>query len=173
MRVSTLFSLAVSLTTAAAYTVPSGLQTFYNNVKNGGCKSWLNGNNAQNDGYGKTGFGFCNDTPGIIYVSGPGSLADMDVDCDGSTICEGDGTWQGQTAFDWLLQDGYGLKTLEASKHTFVVLGTQDIHFDTVHGGPILPLSVVAIVCNGQLHYGIFGGLLLKHCVAMHADADG
>lgn len=27
----------------------------------------------------------------------------------------------------------------------------------TSEGGPVPPLSVVAVVCNNELHYGIFG----------------
>jgi chitosanase len=52
---------------------------------------------------------------------------------------------------------GYGINNLDASKHTFVVLGTCDVPVDRISGGPIEPLSVIAIVCNNQLHYGVYG----------------
>lgn len=159
MRSTSLITLALTAAaTVTAYDIPASLQTFYNGVKNGGCTSWLNGKHDQNDGYGKTGFGFCTDTTGIVYLSGPGMIGDMDVDCDGSSICGGDGSWQGQTAFDDELQNkGYGLESLEASVHTYVVLGTKDIDVDSLNGGPIEPLSVMAVVCNNELHYAVFG----------------
>jgi hypothetical protein len=158
MRVSSLLSLALTAAAAAAYDIPANLQTFYDGVKNGGCKSFLKGDSNLQDGQGNKGFGFCNDLPGAVYLSGPGELGDMDIDCDGTAECGGDGDHQSQTAFDSELQEGgYGLKSLAADKQPYVVLGTNDVPVDTLSGGPVSPLSVVAVVCNNQLHYGIFG----------------
>jgi len=153
--------LSLALTaaaTVAAYDIPANLQTFYDRVKSGDCKSFVKGNSNLQDGQSNSGFGFCDDLPGAIYLSGPGELGDMDTDCDGSAACGGDGSFQGQTAFDSELQSGgYGLQSLAADKQPYVVLGTNDVPIDTLGGGPVQPLSVVAIVCNNQLHYGIFG----------------
>ncbi|KAA8902930.1 fungal chitosanase of glycosyl hydrolase group 75-domain-containing protein [Sphaerosporella brunnea] len=158
MRYSSLIALSLAVVGIRAYNIPPALQTFYNGVKNGGCKSWLDNNHNLQDGHGHKGFGFCTDTAGALYVSGPGELADMDIDCDGAHKCTGDGSFQSGTAFDDILQSqGYGIESLDASKHTFVVLGTCDVAVDTLTGGPIQPLSLVAVVCNNQLHYAVFG----------------
>ncbi|KAI5794030.1 fungal chitosanase of glycosyl hydrolase group 75-domain-containing protein [Pyronema domesticum] len=157
MLFTSLLSLSLAASAVSAYSIPPALQTFYNGVKNGGCKSYLKNRSNLNDGQGHSGFGFCTDTPGALYVSGPGELADMDIDCDGARNC-GSGDFQPQTSFDDILQSkGYGINNLDASKHTFVVLGTCDVPVDRISGGPIEPLSVIAIVCNNQLHYGVYG----------------
>src|SRR5689334_14045622 len=55
-------SLAISLLLAASATalsVPPTVQTFYNNVKNGGCHAFAGGKNNLNDGHGHGGFGYC------------------------------------------------------------------------------------------------------------------
>lgn len=46
---------------------------------------------------------------------------------------------------------------MNASVIPFVVLGTTDVAMDTLSGGPIEPLALVAVVCNGELHYAVFG----------------
>jgi len=45
----------------------------------------------------------------------------MDVDCDGSSACGGDGSYQPQTAFDSQLQSqGYGINALDAGHIPYV-----------------------------------------------------
>lgn len=62
--------------------------------------------------------------------------------------------YQGGTAFDeTLVEDDYGIKSLNATVHPFVVLGTCDVSLTDV----IKPLSLVAVVCDGALHYAVFG----------------
>ncbi|KAF3932054.1 hypothetical protein ABW20_dc0104850 [Dactylellina cionopaga] len=139
---------------ASALSVPSTLQTFYNNVKSGGCRSFVGGKSNLNDGQGKSGFGFCSDTANVIYLSGKSSLGDMDVDCDGAQNCGGlSGDFQGETAFDDILSKSYGIKTLDASIHQFSVLGTCNLNLQ----GTIQPLALVAVVCNNQLFYSVWG----------------
>ncbi|KAK6345768.1 hypothetical protein TWF718_007674 [Orbilia javanica] len=144
--------LAVS---ASAWSVPSNLQTFYNNVKNGGCKSYAGGKSNLNDGQGHSGFGFCTDTANVVYLTGKNSLGDMDIDCDGASNCGGlSGDWQSGTSFDDILvSKKYGVKTLDASVHQFSVLGTCNLNLE----GLISPLALVAVVCNNQLFYSVWG----------------
>ncbi|KAI5791884.1 fungal chitosanase of glycosyl hydrolase group 75-domain-containing protein [Geopyxis carbonaria] len=153
---SALLSLAACV---AAYDIPAGLQTYYDGVKAGGCSSFVEGRGDLNDGHGQSGYGFCTDTAGVVYISGKNDLADMDVDCDGSANCGGESQdYQPQTAFDSELQEGgYGIDSLDAGDIPFVVLGTCDVGIDSLSGGPIKPLSIVAVVCGGQLLYGVFG----------------
>ncbi|KAF3905008.1 hypothetical protein AA313_de0203215 [Arthrobotrys entomopaga] len=139
---------------AMAWTVPSDVQTFYNNVKDGGCNSFAGGKSNLNDGHGHSGFGFCTDTANVVYLSGTNSLGDMDVDCDGAHNCGGlSGDYQGGTSFDDTLSRSYGIETLDASIHQFSVLGTCDLDLE----GTIQPLALVAVVCNDQLFYSVWG----------------
>ncbi|KAF3904456.1 hypothetical protein ABW20_dc0103329 [Dactylellina cionopaga] len=140
---------------ASALSIPSNLQTFYNNVKKGGCRSFVGGKSNLNDGQGNTGFGYCKDTANAIYLSGKNSLGDMDIDCDGARNCGGlSGDFQAETAFDdTLVSKKYGIKTLDASIHQFSVLGTCHLSLD----GILSPLALVAVVCNNQLFYSVWG----------------
>lgn len=86
-----------------------------------------------------------------MWIGGPSSLADMDVDCDGNNRsggkCANDPSGQSMTSFmDQLPQ--YGIPDLDANIHSFVVLGTSN--FDPQSVG-IKSLSVVAVVCGGKL----------------------
>lgn len=89
----------------------------------------------------------------VMWIAGPSSLADMDVDCDGANKsggkCANDPTGQSQTAFmDEVAK--YGIKDLDANIHSYVVLGTKN--FDPQSVG-IESLSIVAVVCNNKLVY--------------------
>ena len=81
----------------------------------------------------------------------------MDIDCDGATKCTDDGSWQGQTAFmDTLQSYGIdGVTDLDANIHPYVVFGNEgsDPHFteDEFEAQGISSLSVMAVICNGQL----------------------
>lgn len=79
----------------------------------------------------------------------------MDVDCDGADngagACSNDPSGQGMTAFkDQVSQ--YGISDLNASIHPYVVFGNEGASpsFDPRHYG-MEPLSVMAVVCNGNL----------------------
>ncbi|EWC44182.1 hypothetical protein DRE_06927 [Drechslerella stenobrocha 248] len=148
--------LATLLTApVSAWLIPQNVQAFYNKVKKGGCHSFASGKSNLNDGQGNSGFGFCIDTANVVYLSGRNSLGDMDIDCDGAQNCGGlSGDFQGETAFDDTLRSkGYGIKTLDASIHQFSVLGTCHVNLE----GIINPLALVAVVCNNQLLYSVWG----------------
>lgn len=82
MRCAKLLALLGAVSTAVnAYTVPEYLAKFYDNVEKGGCRSYVDGNNRLKDGQGGKGFGYCDDTPGIVYLTGRNELGDMDIDC--------------------------------------------------------------------------------------------
>ena len=94
----------------------------------------------------------------MIYLKGPsGQYDDMDIDCDGANHsagkCANDPSGQPDLAFDDTLQ-GYnvGLQHLDAHIHPYVVLGNEDGSptFNPQSKG-VKPLSVVAVVCNGNL----------------------
>ncbi|KAJ5413604.1 hypothetical protein N7465_005909 [Penicillium sp. CMV-2018d] len=90
--------------------------------------------------------GYCGDIDGAIFLhsaSNGGAYADMDVDC--------------VTAFRDEVKH-FGIKDLDANIHPYVVFGNEE------HKPSFMPnkhgmehLSVMAIVCGGQLHYGIWG----------------
>jgi chitosanase len=79
----------------------------------------------------------------------------MDIDCDGANNsagkCANDPSGQGQTAFKSDVQK-FGISDLNANVHPYVVFGNEE-HSPSFspqsHG--MQPLSVMAVVCNGQL----------------------
>jgi len=79
----------------------------------------------------------------------------MDVDCDGADNtaggCSNDPSGQGVTAFKDEVSK-YGISDLNANIHPYVVFGNQDSSpkFEPNKFG-MEPLSVMAVVCNGQL----------------------
>jgi hypothetical protein len=79
--------------------------------------------------------------------------ADLDVDCDGgqSAVCMNDPAYQPETS----ATDSQGAP-LDASALPFVVIPLPSNGFDYQAAGLSLG-SVVAVVYNGQLRYGIFG----------------
>ncbi|KIM76821.1 glycoside hydrolase family 75 protein [Piloderma croceum F 1598] len=143
-----------------AHSIPGNIQKLYNAVKHGGCQHYIHNNHTLSDGEGNRGFGFCTDyeDQGFIYLAGPGELGDMDVDCDGKESCSHDGDHQSGTAFDSILSRGrYGISKLDPLIHSYSVLGTCHVPVDKPSGGPVPPLSTVAVVCNNQLFYSVFG----------------
>lgn len=79
----------------------------------------------------------------------------MDIDCDGVNRskgkCANDQSGQGQTR--WKTEaSAYGIPDLDANLHSYVVFGNEDHNpaFDPRKQG-IEPLSVVAVVCGGQV----------------------
>lgn len=79
----------------------------------------------------------------------------MDIDCDGANNaagdCANDPSGQGQTSFKDTVQT-FGISDLDANLHSYVVFGNEG---DTPSFRPqdhgIRPLSVMAVVCNGQV----------------------
>jgi hypothetical protein len=159
---------------AAAGTIPANLQNFITTIKNNGaCSNPFPNSFFSTDG-GSQDFRYCNDYEGLIFLKGPGtSLANMDIDCDGiqppdrpgdDGRCGSSTDTQATTAFQDDVQD-YGIDDLNAFVHSYVVLGNSNddgtqppayVTFDpSAHG--VEPLSVVAVVCNNQLFYGVWG----------------
>lgn len=170
MKVSIYTGLAVAAlgVPALAYDIPDNVQAFYDKVKNGGSctgDDLLQGGFFAEEG-GSQDFGYCQKyfTGKGLYLKGPDTqLADMDIDCDGNqdgldSRCGSSDDTQSETAFmDEVSQ--YGISDLRADIHPYVVLGNYGSYsptFDPEEHG-IKPLSVVAVVCNGQLIYGIWG----------------
>lgn len=88
----------------------------------------------------------------------------MDIDCDGANRhagkCSNDNSGQSRTAFMDDLEE-FGIKDLDANIHPYIVFGNDnkdspDDEFDPRDHG-MEPLSVMAVVCNGKLFYGIWG----------------
>ncbi|PVI05233.1 glycoside hydrolase family 75 protein [Periconia macrospinosa] len=154
---------------AVAREVPANLKSFYDSHKNGKCANPVS--IAYNSGQKNADTHYCKDNgTGAIYLKDTSNgYADVDIDCDGSTTCEGDGSWQGQTAFkDQVSKFSNGaIKDLNTHIHTFVVLGNDNSKeegdggkkFDATKDGKIEPLSVVAVVCGDKLVYGVYGDI--------------
>ncbi|KAI1817482.1 chitosanase [Poronia punctata] len=158
---------------ALAKDIPQNVQALYDSiVSQGECNNVLQDGFYASDG-GDNSFAYCGDhldDYGILYLQGKGgALADMDIDCDGvqgspadDGRCGNSGDTQSITAFaDTVREYGRGVEDLDANAHPYVVLGNFGsregyTNFDPQEYG-IEPLSVVAVVCGGQLYYGIWG----------------
>lgn len=81
--------------------------------------------------------------------------ADMDIDCDGkmSAQCnpQTDGAYQDQTS----AEDSQG-DPLDAASLPYVVVPLPSARFDYTQGGLALG-SVIAVIYQGQVRYGVFG----------------
>ncbi|KZL85792.1 fungal chitosanase, partial [Colletotrichum incanum] len=163
--------LALTATTALALEIPSNVQDFYSFVRSRNkCKNALSTGFHSSEGDSGD-FVYCGDYLDdykIIYLQGKkGQLANMDVDCDGAQgggdgRCGSSTDTQSETTFrDTLREYGTGRRDLNASVHSYVVFGNQGTKsgwptFDpTKHG--VQPLSVMAVICNDKLLYGIWG----------------
>lgn len=78
----------------------------------------------------------------------------MDIDCDGENDSAGacqvkHSDRQPVTAFRDTVK-GFGIPDLNANIHTYVVFGDDHPVFDPTKFG-MVPLSVMAVVCNNQL----------------------
>lgn len=126
--------------------------------QSGTCTNKLLGGFAPGVDSSDSSFAYCADiSANTIYLhsdANGGQYADMDVDCDGANLgagdCANDPTGQSQTAFQWIVADKYGIDDLDANVHSYVVFGNDDPAFDPQQHG-MEPLSVMAVVCGGQL----------------------
>ncbi|KAF4456306.1 chitosanase [Fusarium austroafricanum] len=130
-----LFILTLS-SAASAYKLPQNLKSIYDSHKSSTCSKSLSGTFSG-------GARYCGDISGAIYLKGsPGNNDNMDIDCDGANnhagACANDPTGQSMTAFQDIVRS-YGISGLDANVH------------------PNVPLSVMAAVCNGEVHYGVWG----------------
>ncbi len=162
---SLLVTALTGAATVSAFDIPSNLLNFYNNHKSGNCQKIL----ADGFSVGVNGGGgvqYCGDIPNAIFLhstNNGGEWADMDIDCDGANLgagkCANDPSGQGQTAFqDTVASYNVGISDLDANKIPYVVFGNSGAtpSFDPQSVG-MQPLSVMAVVCNNSLHYGIWG----------------
>uniref|UniRef100_A0A093V1R0 Endo-chitosanase n=1 Tax=Talaromyces marneffei PM1 TaxID=1077442 RepID=A0A093V1R0_TALMA len=160
MKTSIYTGLAVAALAAPAlaYSIPENVQVSTTN-------DLLKGGFYAVEG-GSKNFGYCQKyfTNKGLYLKGPSTqLADMDIDCDGNqhgvdSRCHLSGDTQPNTAFKDQLPK-YGISDLRADIHPYVVLGNYGSYSPTFHPEDhnIKPLSVVAVVCNNKLIYGIWG----------------
>lgn len=171
---SALLPLTLLAAAAVARDVPSNLASFISSVKSQGqCKNQLASGfwsvDDDSDG-GQT--SYCGDHANLVYLQGTnGDLSDMDTDCDGikddsTGQCDysNDDDIQYQTSYGYMAHDQWGMDDadLTAEKHSYVVFGNTNDggssdhpEFDpSAHG--IQPMSVMAVVCNKQLYYGVW-----------------
>ena len=99
-----------------------------------------------------------------MYIQGTGGkLADMDIDCDGEQgdslddgRCGSSKDTQGETAFKSTIKSyNVGITDLNSFAHPYVVFGNDGTKSGYVAFSPekfgVEPLSVIAVVCAGQL----------------------
>ncbi|KAI1842026.1 hypothetical protein JX265_001334 [Neoarthrinium moseri] len=150
-------------------TVPGNIQSFYTGiVNNQTCQNKLASGFYSTERSRNT-FSYCGDHLDdykVIYIQGTnGALADMDVDCDGDDSPSGDRRCESaeerepETSFQDIIR-GYKkeITELNSVRHSWVVLGNvgRKPKFNPKQYG-VLPLSIVAVVCNNQLFYGVWG----------------
>ncbi|KAG0641302.1 putative chitosanase [Tuber brumale] len=162
MKLAALLPLMLSLAdTILARKIPQNLQSFLDEYKGGKCPVQLKSGFQFSENQAKSAK-YCT-TPArrFLWIAGPKSLADMDVDCDGANRSDGrcvnDPTGQGQTAF----KDGtarYGLDDLDSNKHSYIVFGNQknSPSFEPSQYG-VPDLGVAVVVCAGQFFYAVWG----------------
>ncbi|KAF4338636.1 chitosanase [Fusarium beomiforme] len=155
MHSYTLLSILTMGSAASAYQLPQNLKSIYDNHKAGSCSNRLSDRFPE-------GARYCGDISGAIFLKGSnGNYDNMDVDCDGANRQEGgcanDPSGQSMTSFMDTVKT-YGIPDLDANVHPYVVFGNEGAwpSFNPQKYG-IKPLSVVAVVCNGEVHYGIWG----------------
>ncbi|PWY93418.1 fungal chitosanase [Aspergillus sclerotioniger CBS 115572] len=146
-----------STTTALTYSIPSNLAQIYNDHKSTHCTKPLATGFTDGQTSSPT-FTYCGDIPNAIFLHSSSNQYDnMDIDCDGtnpnSGNCGNDPSIQPQTTFQDQVSQ-YGISDLDANVHPYVVFGNTD--FDP-QGSGMEPLSVMAVVCGGEVVYGIWG----------------
>ncbi|KAF4975923.1 hypothetical protein FZEAL_7340 [Fusarium zealandicum] len=170
LRNTLLTSLLVAL--ASGRQVPSNVKSFYDSVvRQGSCKNVLADGFHSSDGDSAS-YTYCGDHLDdykVIYIQGKkGELTNMDIDCDGiqggpadDGRCGSSGDTQSITSFQYLVEGyGTGQKDLDANAHSYIVFGNEGnkpgwATFDPeAHG--IKPLSVMAVVCNNKMFYGVW-----------------
>ncbi|KAL7972228.1 glycoside hydrolase family 75 protein [Trichoderma sp. SZMC 28014] len=155
MYPTTFFSITALGAVASAFDLPDNLKQIYDNHLSGTCQ------NALSDAF-SGGAVYCGDIPNAIFLKGSsGNYDNMDIDCDGANnsagACSNDPSGQGETAFKDTVQS-YGIDDLDANIHPYVVFGNEGANpsFSPEQFG-MQPLSVMAVVCNNQVFYGIWG----------------
>ncbi|KAI1411645.1 glycoside hydrolase family 75 protein [Hypoxylon sp. FL1857] len=166
--------LPLLLASVQARDIPSNVQRFYDSViAQGSCNKPLQtGFYDMSPEIPGIGFAYCGDHVddyGIIYIQGGGGkLANMDTDCDGDRSkndnggCDGAHSVQSATAMrDYVSAYSNGVSDLNPFVHDYVVFGNSGDKAGWITFDPrdhnMKPLSVMAVVCNNQLIYGIWG----------------
>ncbi|OAQ60363.1 glycoside hydrolase family 75 [Pochonia chlamydosporia 170] len=152
MRFCTIYTALVFSGVASAYQLPANLKAIYNAHKAGTCKKALSGKSS-------SGAVFCGDIPNALFLKGSsGNYDNMDIDCDGADdkagACSNDPSGYGETSFKDTVQS-YGISDLNANIHPYVVFNEAPYFNPQKYG--MKPLSVMAVVCNNQVWYGIWG----------------
>lgn len=136
----------------------------------------INENEESTSNASTPGFVYCghnlNTSSSIIYLQGrSGDLANMDICCDGiqgspadDGRCESSPTTQSITAFQWIIESyGTNQTDLDANVHPYIVFGNVGDSPDWPSFDPqaygIEPLSVMAVICNNTLFYGVWGDM--------------
>ncbi|KAF7714028.1 Chitosanase [Penicillium ucsense] len=154
-----------------AYELPPHLKELYQQHEGGKCNNVLQSGFSDGES-GKADIAYCGDIHDAIFLhtqSSKGAYADMDIDHDGADNsageCSNDPSGQGQTAFQDEVKK-LGISDLNANVHPYVVFGNEGGNptFDPQRYG-MEPLSVMAVICNGELHYGIWGDTNGGHLV--------
>nr|POF15535.1 endo-chitosanase [Quercus suber] len=123
-----------------------------------------NCNNKLQGGFDDGTFAYCGDISGAIFLHSAGNggqYDNMDIDCDGANdkagACANDPSGQSITAFQDQVSQ-FGISDLDANVHPYVVFGNSGSSptFDPTSQG-MQPLSLMAVVCNNQLFYGVWG----------------
>ncbi|KAL6904076.1 putative chitosanase CSN1 [Trichoderma evansii] len=155
MRSSSVLAVATLGAFASAYQLPANLKKIYDQHKSGTCAKKLSGTFSG-------GASYCGDIPNAIFLKGSnGNYDNMDIDCDGANNtggkCANDPSGQGETAFKDTVKS-YGISDLNANVHPYVVFGNEGASpsFNPQSKG-MKPLSVMAVVCNNQVFYGVWG----------------
>ncbi|KAM0327181.1 hypothetical protein ACHAQA_006313 [Verticillium albo-atrum] len=169
----TLLASALLATSVLARDIPENVKDFYDHVRaQKKCDKVLAGGFHSTDGDSGD-FDYCGDfldKYDIVYLQGrDGQLVNMDIDCDGlqdgpadDGRCRSSDDTQSQTSFQWDVDNyGAGQEDLDANVHPYVVFGNEGTKkdwptFDPKEHG-IEPLSIMAVVCNNSLFYGIWG----------------
>ncbi|KAK5989212.1 Endo-chitosanase [Cladobotryum mycophilum] len=151
MRSSALLTLATLGAVASAYDLPANLKAIYDAHKSGSCNKALSGKSS-------TGAVFCGDIPNALFLKSNNGYDNMDIDCDGADDkagdCSNDPSGYGETSFKDTVQS-YGIPDLNANIHPYIVFNEPPFFNPEAHG--MHPLSVMAVVCNNQVWYGIWG----------------
>lgn len=139
---------------------------FYNSKFEGAGKSYLPADLHAYSDYLIPDMSYCGDHLedfGIIYLQGPGKMANMDVDCDGDQggpeddgRCDDSSTTIPETAVRDVIE-GYnvGIRDLNPHEHSFVVFGNSGAKKDWATFDPqsvgIEKSSIMAVVCGDQM----------------------
>ncbi|OOF98068.1 glycoside hydrolase family 75 protein [Aspergillus carbonarius ITEM 5010] len=156
------FTTAIWIASASitfAYSIPDNLAQIYDDHKSKTCDNIIASGFSDGENSDTT-FTYCGDIDNVVFLhssSMGGQYDNMDIDCDGANAnsgnCGNDPSIQGQTTFQDQVSQ-YGISDLDANIHPYVVFGNTD--YDPQESS-MEPLSVMAVICNEQVFYGIWG----------------